>query len=236
MEPVDEMSDRKSETGRHAPANDHSARFDAELRGVSAAMLAENRANARTPTHRIDRAALSRVFQFTDLCAAILIAFAALALDPRTVWPLALFLVIASGGLHSFSLYRISPTVPPWDRLARSVIAIGLAGLVTLTTARLFDPAVLPVAAWQTVAGGAGLLALQVIYAFAIATMAFTAKAANPGQIVLAGIALFMVSDIILAQERFTPLANSMLRRAMPYLVWFLYFAGQALIVYGMIG
>ena len=168
MEPVDEMSDRKSETGRHAPANDHSARFDAELRGVSAAMLAENRANARTPTHRIDRAALSRVFQFTDLCAAILIAFAALALDPRTVWPLALFLVIASGGLHSFSLYRISPTVPPWDRLARSVIAIGLAGLVTLVTARLFDPAVLPVAAWQTVAGGAGLLALQVIYAFAI--------------------------------------------------------------------
>lgn len=75
-----------------------------------------------------------------------------------------------------------------------------------------------------------------VIYAVAIAAMAFAAKAANPGQIVLAGIALFMVSDIILAQERFTPLANSMLRRAMPYLVWFLYFAGQALIVYGMIG
>lgn len=81
-----------------------------------------------------------------------------------------------------------------------------------------------------------GLKVPVVIYAFAIAAMAFTAKAANPGQIVLAGIALFMVSDIILAQERFTPLTNSILRRAMPYLVWFLYFAGQALIVYGMIG
>ena len=81
-----------------------------------------------------------------------------------------------------------------------------------------------------------GLKLPVVIYAFAIAAMAFTAKAANPGQMVLAGIALFMVSDIILAQERFTPLTNSILRRAMPYLVWFLYFAGQALIVYGMIG
>ena len=80
-----------------------------------------------------------------------------------------------------------------------------------------------------------GLKIPVVIYAFAIATMAFTAKAANPGQVVLAGIALFMVSDIILAQERFTPLTNSALRRSMPYLVWFLYFAGQALIVYGMI-
>ena len=81
-----------------------------------------------------------------------------------------------------------------------------------------------------------GLKIPVVIYAFAIAAMAFTAKAANPGQMVLAGIALFMVSDIILAQERFTPLTNTMLRRITPYLVWFLYFAGQALIVYGMIG
>lgn len=81
-----------------------------------------------------------------------------------------------------------------------------------------------------------GMKVPVVIYAFAIAAMAFTAKAANPGQIVLAGIALFMVSDIILAQERFTPLTNTLLRRLSPYLVWFLYFAGQALIVYGMTG
>lgn len=81
-----------------------------------------------------------------------------------------------------------------------------------------------------------GLKIPVAIYAFAIAAMAFAAKAAGPGQIVLAGIALFMVSDIILAQERFTPLTNTMLRRSIPYLVWFLYFAGQALIVYGMIG
>ncbi|MCB1421489.1 MAG: lysoplasmalogenase [Nitratireductor sp.] len=81
-----------------------------------------------------------------------------------------------------------------------------------------------------------GLKIPVVIYAVAIAAMAFTAKAANPGQIVLAGIALFMISDIILAQERFTPLTNTLLRRLSPYLVWFLYFAGQALIVYGMTG
>ena len=75
-----------------------------------------------------------------------------------------------------------------------------------------------------------------VLYSVAIMTMVASAKAANLNSIMLAGVVMFMVSDIILAQERFTPLANSMLRRAMPYLVWFLYFAGQALIVYGMIG
>lgn len=72
-------------------------------------------------------------------------------------------------------------------------------------------------------------------YALIIAIMAFTAKLAMPGTIVLAGISLFMLSDILLAQDKFTPLTNSPVRRAMPWLVWAFYFGGQTLIVYGLL-
>ena len=79
-----------------------------------------------------------------------------------------------------------------------------------------------------------GLRLPVIVYAVVIASMAFAARAADPGQLVLAGIAAFMVSDIILAQDKFTPLSNSPLRKAMPWLVWLLYFSGQAMIVLGL--
>lgn len=72
------------------------------------------------------------------------------------------------------------------------------------------------------------------VYALVISLMAFAGKLSNPGTLVLAGIALFMISDIILAQDKFTPLTNSPVRRAMPWLVWILYSAGQTLIVLGL--
>jgi uncharacterized membrane protein YhhN len=72
-------------------------------------------------------------------------------------------------------------------------------------------------------------------YAIAVATMAVVAKAANPGFLVLSGVALFIISDIILAFDRFTPLAIGWKRRTMPYCVWAFYFAGQLLLVYGLI-
>lgn len=74
-----------------------------------------------------------------------------------------------------------------------------------------------------------------IVYSLVIALMAFTAKLSGAGLIVLSGIALFVISDIILANDKFTPLTNSNLRRAMPYAVWLLYFIGQSLIVSGFI-
>jgi len=73
------------------------------------------------------------------------------------------------------------------------------------------------------------------LYALVIAVMAFTAKLAMPGTLVLAGVSLFMLSDILLAQDKFTPLTNSPVRRALPWLIWAFYFSGQALIVYGLL-
>lgn len=80
----------------------------------------------------------------------------------------------------------------------------------------------------------AGMKIPVVIYAFTIALMAYFAKLANPGFMVLAGIALFVVSDIILANDKFTPLTNTPIRKAMPYAVWLLYFIGQSLIIAGL--
>ena len=73
------------------------------------------------------------------------------------------------------------------------------------------------------------------VYALVISLMAFTAKLSNPDSLVLAGIALFMISDITLANDKFTPLTNTPARKAMPFLVMITYYAGQILIVYGLL-
>lgn len=72
-----------------------------------------------------------------------------------------------------------------------------------------------------------------IVYAVTIAAMAFFAKLAEPGLFILSGIALFVISDVILANDKFTPLTNSLARRVMPYAIWILYFLGQSLIVAG---
>jgi uncharacterized membrane protein YhhN len=74
-----------------------------------------------------------------------------------------------------------------------------------------------------------------IVYTAAIALMAISAKASTPPQLVLVGVAMFVVSDIILAFDKFTPLTNSWKRWLMPYLVWVLYFTGQLSLVYGLI-
>ncbi len=73
-----------------------------------------------------------------------------------------------------------------------------------------------------------------IAYAMAIALMAFSARLAQPGNIVLLGIVLFVISDIILANDKFTPLRTGIVRQAMPFAVWLLYFSGQSLIVLGL--
>lgn len=74
-----------------------------------------------------------------------------------------------------------------------------------------------------------------ILYSCTILAMAYFARMAQPGLIVLAGVVLFVISDIILANDKFTPLTRSLPRRLMPYAVWLFYFTGQSLIVAGMI-
>lgn len=69
------------------------------------------------------------------------------------------------------------------------------------------------------------------IYVLAIAVMGF--GAATMGGLVLLGAALFMASDAILGAEKFLlPDDHGILKATAPA-VWILYFAGQALILYG---
>ena len=105
------------------------------------------------------------------------------------------------------------------DTLLAALIVAALVGMVLL---RLWP--------WL------GSLHLPVIaYAAAIGVMAFTGFAARPGTLVMAGIVLFLLSDIILALDRFTPLTTSPFRRLAPHAIWAFYFGGQAMIAYGLL-
>ena len=70
-----------------------------------------------------------------------------------------------------------------------------------------------------------------ILYTLAIVSMAYFARMAQPGMPVLTGVVLFVVSDIILANDKFTPLTHSLFRKLMPHAVWLTYFAGQCLIM-----
>jgi len=78
----------------------------------------------------------------------------------------------------------------------------------------------------------AGQLAVPVaIYVLAIAVMGF--GAATYGGLVLLGAASFMASDAILGAEKFVLADDHRLLNLSAPAIWILYFAGQALILYG---
>ena len=78
----------------------------------------------------------------------------------------------------------------------------------------------------------AGQLAVPVaIYVLAIAVMGF--GAATYGGLVLLGAASFMASDAILGAEKFVLADDHKLLNLSAPAIWILYFAGQALILYG---
>jgi len=124
---------------------------------------------------------------------------------------------------HLLYIVYFAGFVDPAMMLTRdaALLALILAGLVAMVLLRL----------WPF------LMEMKVpvaVYALIMAIMAFSARLAAPGTLVLAGIALFMLSDILLAQDKFTPLTNTPARRALPWLVWIFYSAGQTLIVLGI--
>ena len=73
------------------------------------------------------------------------------------------------------------------------------------------------------------------LYAFTLAAMSVSAIAADPGRPILLGVTLLIISDILLALHRFVPDFAASNRDKLPAAVWVLYFAGQALLIFGFL-
>jgi len=67
-------------------------------------------------------------------------------------------------------------------------------------------------------------------YTSVIAAMAVAALARGPDPVLLAGVALFMASDIALAFETFPPAEGGKPMKWRGWFIWYAYFIGQALI------
>ena len=86
---------------------------------------------------------------------------------------------------------------------------------------------------------GLGVFRLPVaVYSLAIAAMglsAFGLGTAPNGPVIQTGVALFILSDSLLAADRFRPVRQGRLQPAFPYLVWITYVLAQGLIAYGLL-
>lgn len=134
------------------------------------------------------------------------------------------------GGLGSFLLAHLAFTA----LFLPAAMANGSTGGNTMQAALIVGVLVLAVLfrLWPHL----GALRLPVIvYALAIGSMAVAAAAGQENRMVLAGVALFVVSDIVLALEKFVPDAGGKYRFLMPSAVWLCYFCGQALILAGFL-
>jgi len=77
------------------------------------------------------------------------------------------------------------------------------------------------------------------LYTLAIVAMGSVALAfplRAPGGLILVGALWFMLSDSVLAWEKFRPPPHARLRRALPGLVWVTYWGAQVMILFGGIG
>lgn len=152
--------------GPNGPANDVSAGYRAQVTGAAAMALAEARAAVSPPQDRINRAALGRALQLVDnlvlfsLCVAVAVMFAPL------LWPMLVMAAASACTLRALSLYRVNPSTPAWDRIARATLAAGAAGLVTLGAVNLAQPELIGPAAVETAVVAASLVILHLTYAF----------------------------------------------------------------------
>ena len=126
-------------------------------------------------------------------------------------------------GLGSFLLAHIAYAVIFFTRGS----GWEAASIVVLAAIIVFSLAYGSFLVWK-----AGQLAVPVaIYVLAIAVMGF--GAATYGGLVLLGAASFMASDAILGAEKFVLADDHRLLNLSAPAIWILYFAGQALILYG---
>lgn len=163
------MSDRRPAFGGpNTPANDMSSGFRAQISGVAAMALAEARAAVSPPQDRIDRAALGRALQLTDTFVLLALCVATATIFAAALWPMLVMGVLSACALRTLSLYRVTPSTPSWDRMARAVVAAGLAGLLTLGAVALAQPALLQPAAVEATVVASALGILHLTYAFFI--------------------------------------------------------------------
>ena len=164
--------------------------------------------------------------------------FALIALATGAPWPLVAALALSAlgdaclaqegeisflAGLGSFLLAHIAYAVIFFTRGS----GWEAASIVVLAAIIVFSLAYGSFLVWK-----AGQLAVPVaIYVLAIAVMGF--GAATYGGLVLLGAACFMASDAILGAEKFVLADDHKLLNLSAPAIWILYFAGQALILYG---
>ncbi len=132
-------------------------------------------------------------------------------------------------GLGSFLLAHLAYTAlfvsgspyssPIWLQL---VIVVALFALTPLVLLRL----------WPHL----GAMKLPVLgYVAAILAMGLAATLLQTNMLVLIGAIMFMASDIILSHEIFVWKESEPVRTVSPYLIWGLYWGGQALIAYAFL-
>lgn len=161
------MSERRAPADGHfGPANDISEDFRASISGAASMALAEVRASVRPPKSRIDRQALGRTFQLLDNLVLVTLCGATAWMFAPLLWPILVMSAASACLMRSFSLYRVTPSTPAWDRIARALLATGLAGLMTLGLVTLAQPALLGAASVETVVVVASLGILHMTYAF----------------------------------------------------------------------
>ena len=151
---------------RRAPANDVSAEFRADIAGATAMALGDARASVEPPRRRIDRFALGRSFQLIDNLVLICMAGATAWMSAPALWPMLIVCSLTAFLLRSFGLYRITPSTPSWDRLARAVLATGLSGLATLSAVLAFQPELMATASVEVTVAVAAVGIMHLTYAF----------------------------------------------------------------------
>jgi len=129
---------------QNGPANDTSETIRPLANDAASLTRAQIRAQARTPEHRVNRTALGHTLRSVDLAVIYVLTGAAtlvlsegdfLTSSIRDVLPLLGFVLVAPWLLTVAGQYHITPGRSAAFRIARALIAIGVAGALTTMAA-----------------------------------------------------------------------------------------------------
>lgn len=134
-------------------------------------------------------------------------------------------------GLGSFLLAHLAYSVLFLSQVSVSEIKPGLA-LIVVASILFAAIVMINIRLWPHT----GHLRFPVLmYSLVIALMAISANVSDMAWMVQIGIAMFVVSDIILSEEKFLPNDTTWMGRNSASLVWWLYIGGQLMIAKGLL-